>query len=245
VLVAVAGGACGLALTYLFIELLTRTVSSSPLFRLAVQLTPSPRVAALTFFTAVVVGIGLGLLPALAVTRTDLVGGLKAHASTRLAPYRRVGLRNLFVVYQITAATALVVIMGFFIAGIQQGGGRDVGFETAGLFMFSVDPVRDNYSPDRAAELITTLLEQLTGHATIAAAAWNTRFTGWRSNGLDRAFLPRWTSPFNEAANFPKLTCEETRRRGWRFRPSSITRQPTSSATSIPWAASSGSTTGS
>jgi predicted permease len=171
VLVAVAGGAGGLALTYLFIELLTRTVSSSPLFRLAVQLTPSPRVAALTFFTAVVVGIGLGLLPALAVTRTDLVGGLKAHASTRLAPYRRVGLRNLFVVYQITAATALVVIMGFFIAGIQQGGGRDVGFETAGLFMFSVDPVRDNYSPDRAAELITTLLEQLTGHATIAAAA--------------------------------------------------------------------------
>ena len=171
VMVAVAGGAGGLALTYFFIELLTQTASSSPMFRLAVQLTPSPRTAALTLLISVLAGIGLGLLPALAVTRSDLASGLRAHPSTTFASYRRLGLRNLFVVYQITAATTLVVMMGFFIAGIQQGGGRDVGFETTGLFMFSVDPVRDSYSPDQAAGLVATLPEQLTGRTNVAAAA--------------------------------------------------------------------------
>jgi predicted permease len=171
VLVAVAGGAGGLAATYLFVELLTRTVSSSPLFRLAVQLTPSPRVAALTFVSAVLAGVGLGLLPALAATPTDLNAGLKAHPGASLTRYRRFGLRNLFVVYQITAATALVVIMGFMISGIQQGASRDPGFDTSGLTVFSVDPVRDGYTPEQAAALLAALPERLTGSHSAEAAA--------------------------------------------------------------------------
>jgi predicted lysophospholipase L1 biosynthesis ABC-type transport system permease subunit len=77
VLLAIAGGAGGLAATYGFVALLTRVVAASPLFRLAVQLTPDPRVAALTFLVSVAAGIALGLMPALVVTRTDLISGLK------------------------------------------------------------------------------------------------------------------------------------------------------------------------
>ena len=171
VLVAVAGGAGGLAATYLFVELLTRTVSSSPLFRLAVQLTPTPRVAALTFFSSVLAGVVLGLLPALAATQTDLAAGLKADPGATLTRYRRFGLRNLFVVYQITAAMALVVLMGFMISGIQQGASRDPGFDTSGLAMFAIDPVRDGYAPEQAAELLAALPERLTDANSSEAVA--------------------------------------------------------------------------
>ena len=191
VLVAVAGGAGGLAATYLFVELLTRTVSSSPLFRLAVQLTPSPRVAALTFFSAVLAGVGLGLLPALAATRTDLAAGLKAHPGATLIRYRRFGLRNLFVVYQITAAMALVVIMGFMISGIQQGSSRDPGFDTSGLAMFSIDPVRDGYSPEQAARLLAALPERLTETNSSEAAAL-----------IDRGLFQQFVLP-NTTASLP------------------------------------------
>ena len=171
ILTAIAGGAGGLAATYGFIELLTRTVSSSPLFPLAVGLTPRPRVAAVTFCSALLAGVGVGFLPALAATRTDLVGGLKAHVGAALTGYRRFGLRNLFVVYQVTAAMALVVMMGFMIAGIQRGAGRDPGFDATGLSMISVDPVRDGYSPNQAARLIASLPEQLVEQKNVEAVA--------------------------------------------------------------------------
>ncbi len=170
VLLAVAGGAGGLAATYAFIELLTRVVSASPLFRLAVQLTPDSRVAALTFLVSAATGVALGLLPALAITRTDLVAGLKAHPGAALGRYRRLGLRNLFVVYQVTAAMALVVIMGFMISGIQSGAGNP-GFSSEGLSVFSLDPVRDGYSPAQAADVLAGLPERLTESNIVEAAA--------------------------------------------------------------------------
>ena len=171
VLLAIAGGAGGLAATYGFVELLTRAVAASPLLRLAVQLTPDYRVAALTFLVSLAAGIALGLMPALAVTRTDLVSGLKGHPGASLAGYHRFGLRNLFMVYQITAAMALVVIMGFLVSGIQSGASRDAGFAAEGLSVLSLDPIRDGYSPDEAASILAGLPERLTEAGNIEAAA--------------------------------------------------------------------------
>jgi predicted permease len=171
VLLAVAGGAAGLAATYGFVELLTRVVSDSPLFRLAEQLAPDFRVAALTVFVSAATGVALGLLPALAITGTDLAGGLKAHPGASLTRYRRLGLRNLFVVYQVTAAMTLVVIMGFMISGIRSGASRDPGFSSAGLSVFSLDPARDGYSPEQSARVLADLPERLVEANSVEAAA--------------------------------------------------------------------------
>jgi predicted permease len=171
VLLAVAAGAGGLAATFGFVELLTRVVAASPLFRLAERLTPDWRVAAVTFLAALAAGVALGLMPALVVTRSNLIGSLKGRAGASLAGYRRFGLRNLFMVYQLTAAMALVVIMGFLLFGIQSGASRDAGFAADGLSVLSIDPIRDGYSVEQATAVLAGLPERLIEAGGIQAAA--------------------------------------------------------------------------
>jgi predicted Kef-type K+ transport protein len=59
---------------------------------------PDLRVLAITLAIALAAGVGFGLAPALASTRTDIGLTLKEGAQAPLRGYRRFGLRNLFVV---------------------------------------------------------------------------------------------------------------------------------------------------
>jgi predicted permease len=161
VMLAVVGGAAGLAAAYGLINLMTRSMMVSTPFPSGIHPTPDLRVTLVTFLVSALAGTGFGLLPALASTRLDLVTGLKEISTSRLARYRRLGMRNLFMVYQMTCAMALVLIMGFMIGGIQRGASRDLGFDTTGLYLFSLDPPRDGYSPDQSAALFTGLPERL------------------------------------------------------------------------------------
>jgi predicted permease len=161
VILAMIGGAAGLAAAYGLLNLLTRSMMPSTPFPSAVHLAPDLRVTLVTFLVSALAGAGFGLMPALASTRLDLVTGLKETVTARLGRYRRFGMRNLFMVYQITCAMLLVLIMGFMIGGIQQGSVRDPGFDTTGLYLFSLDPARDGYSPDQSATMFTGLPERL------------------------------------------------------------------------------------
>jgi predicted lysophospholipase L1 biosynthesis ABC-type transport system permease subunit len=109
-------------------------------------------------------------MPAVALTRSDLIGGLKGHPGASLTRYRRFGLRNIFIVYQLTAAMALVVIMGFMFLGIQSGASRDAGFAAEGLSVLSIDPVRDGYSAEEAARILAAVPDRLTASAAVEAA---------------------------------------------------------------------------
>jgi predicted permease len=153
------------------------TVSAT--FPSGIHLTPDLRVTVITFLVSALAGAGFGLIPALASTRLDLVTGLKEISTARLGRYRRFGMRNLFMVYQMTCAMLLVLIMGFMLSGIKRGAVRDPGFDTTGLYLFSLDPARDGYSPDQSAALFSGLPERLA-----------------RLNGVDGVTLGDQT-PFN------------------------------------------------
>lgn len=159
VLLATVGGAAGLAAAYGLIKVMTRSMTPSSAFPSGIHVTPDLRVALVTFLVSATAGAAFGMLPALASTRLDLVTGLKE--ISRLARYRRFGMRNLFMVYQMTCAMALVLIMGFMIGGIQRGASRDVGFDTTGLYLFSLDPARDGYSAEESSALFTGLQDRL------------------------------------------------------------------------------------
>ncbi len=158
---AVIGGTAGLAAAY---GILSRPIPGLHVseFPSGLVIAPDLRVALITFLISALAGVGFGLMPALATTRANLVTSLREISPVNGERCRRLGLRNLFMVYQVAIAMLLVLIMGFAVVGIQQGMNRGgPGFDTAGIYLFSVDPMRDGYSSDNSAALLAELPERL------------------------------------------------------------------------------------
>ena len=161
VVLAIAGGAAGLAGAY---GILNRPIPGLHVsaFPSGLVVTPDLRVALITLCISALAGAGFGLMPALASTRPDLVTSLKEISPASGIRYRRFGLRNLFMAYQMAAAMLLVLMMGFAIIGIERGANRSgPGFDSTGVYLFSVDPMRDGYSPGDSAALLADLPERL------------------------------------------------------------------------------------
>ncbi len=110
---------------------------------------------------AVLAGLGFGLAPALAAVRVDLVPALKEGAVTSLRAYRRFGLRNQFVVFQVASALTMLLVSGYVVIGYQKSTGFDPGFDASDMYLFSLDPARDGYSATESAALLERLPQRL------------------------------------------------------------------------------------
>lgn len=160
-ILAAAGGLAGFVAANAISSLVLRTQSASnPLIEI---MNPGPDLGAVLFAFAIsaVAAAGFGLLPALAVTRLDLMDAMKANFTAGMHRYRRLGLRNAFVVCQMAAATMLVLIMGFFVVGAKYGSRTEPGFDTAPISFFSVDPARDGLTRGESAAVLRSLPERL------------------------------------------------------------------------------------
>ncbi|MBI1356885.1 MAG: FtsX-like permease family protein [Acidobacteria bacterium] len=171
VLLALTGGALGLATAWAMLKLVLRSVGQLGSFPPPLEVTPDWNVALLTFAVAALAGAGFGLTPALAATRTDVASALKKVPGDGLRRKRWYGLRNVFMVYQLTAAMTLVIMMAFLVAGIRSGGDGNPGVDVAGLSVFSLDPARDGLPPDEAAAALAGLPERLRLQEGVEAAA--------------------------------------------------------------------------
>jgi predicted permease len=160
VLLSFAGGLAGIALAYG----ITHVLSSLPLpsqIPLEFNCQPDLHVLAITLAIALAAGIGFGLAPALASTRTDIGVTLKEGAQAPLRGYRRLGLRNLFVAGQMAASLMLLLVTWFVALAFLNIARVGTGFEVANLNLVSLDPVRDGYSAERAAALFRNLPDEL------------------------------------------------------------------------------------
>ncbi|MGD0669042.1 MAG: ADOP family duplicated permease [Bryobacteraceae bacterium] len=160
VLLSFSGGVAGIALAYG----LARAINSMPVpsatpFEFNCQ--PDFHVLAITLAVALAAGIGFGLAPALSSVRADIGLTLKQGAQAPLVGYRRFGLRNLFVVGQMTASLMLLLLTWYMVTGFLNSAHLDPGFETANLNLISLDPVRDGYSAEATAALLSGLPEEL------------------------------------------------------------------------------------
>ena len=170
-ILAAFGGAAGFAAAYGLLDLLVKLRGDSAQGQLNISFSPDLRVTLFAFAISALAGAGLGLVPALAVTRADLAGALKASMGTRPSRFRRFGLRNLFVVYQVAAALMLILIMGVWSSGLRNAGSLDPGFDPAPLQFFSLDPVRDGLTPNQSASVFTGLAPRLARLPGVAGAA--------------------------------------------------------------------------
>lgn len=169
VMISLAGGIGG----FLFAYWLTSIVYTPKLFNaLPVNLStlrPDMTVLLLTLAVAVLTGIGFGLAPALSTTRTDVSTTLKQGALTPLRGYRRLGLRNLLVVYQVAGSLTLLLVTGYIVLGFGKTYHLNPGFDARSIILFQLDPIHDGYSPQQEAALFEKLPRELSKVSGIRA----------------------------------------------------------------------------
>jgi len=150
VLLASAGGLAGILVAYWSAAAFKHMQLPMP-FPVDFDITPDWRTLVLTIAVAVACGIGFGISPAMVTTRTDLT----------LRRYRTFGTRNLTMLSQVAGSLILILVTGFMIIGFQNSNRLDIAFDPRNMFLMSVDPVRDGYTPDRTATLAAKLPDTL------------------------------------------------------------------------------------
>jgi predicted permease len=156
---ALAGGAAG----FLFGDWLTHLVSQVKLptsLPWHFDIRPDTTVLMFTIALSIVAGLGFGLVPAFAATKAEVAPTLKEGGSG-LRGHRRFGLRNVLVVFQVAGSLALLLVCGFIVLGYNQGSQANVSFNPSSMLLFSMDPIRDGYSPEQAAVFFDRLPDRI------------------------------------------------------------------------------------
>ncbi len=160
VLLAMTGGAAGMLLAVWFTRLM-RTMRLPVAVSINFDITPDWRVVLIVFGISLVAGIGFGLAPALAATKTDLASTLKEGMVGQMRGYRRFGFRNILMVWQVAGSLTLLLIAGFLVLGFTTVNSIDVPFDPSTMYLLSLDPVRDGYTAEKAENLFNNLPEHL------------------------------------------------------------------------------------
>jgi len=174
VLLALAGGAAGFAFAYWLLTLATAMSGKFPTpVPVEIDVRPDGSVLLFTFALAVIAGVGFGLAPALAATRLDVAPALKEGSSAPLRGYRRFGLRNLLMVYQVAGSLMVLIVTGFIVLAFSADMKANAKFDSSNLYLMAVDPVRDGYSPAQTAALFEKLRDRLQGAPAVESAAFS------------------------------------------------------------------------
>ena len=166
-ILSLAGGVSGSILVYwlMFAPPVGKFISSTP----DLDLRPDLTVFLVALAISVIAAVGFGLAPALATTRTDVAATLKQGAMTPLRGYRRFGLRNLLMVYQVAASLTLLLITGYIVFGYGKAARIDPGFDTSNLTLYQLDPAHDGYSQTQIAALYENLPDRLSKLTAVRA----------------------------------------------------------------------------
>jgi predicted permease len=160
ILLSLLGGVAGFALAY-GLSVLNSRVNPPMMVPIESDFSLDWRAGVFVFVLALVCGVGFSLAPALQSTKADLTPALKEGSLLRLPGYRRLGLRNLLMVAQVAASLMLLLITGFLVTGISASSRVQTKFNPSTMYLLSIDPVRDGYSPEKARAFFEKLPQQL------------------------------------------------------------------------------------
>jgi putative ABC transport system permease protein len=192
VALAVVGGVAGLAVAWAGMRIL---ISSLPVgFPRMDQMAIDTTVLAFTVGLSVLTGLTFGILPALQVTRPDLMDTLRDSTRSVTAGKAHHRLRSGFVVLQIALALVLLIGAGLMINSLSRLWSVEPGFDTRNLMTFQTQFTGDRFIRD-------------TGQATPTGSP-ETEITDLLFQTSDRirerlATVPGVQSAMMETANIP------------------------------------------
>jgi len=163
-LLALAGGAAGLAVAYWSTGALVRSMARLAPLDLVYSAGPDLRVLAATIAFCVFSTLLFGLGPAWNLSKRSLLAGLKIGGQTDSTAGRRVfSRRNLLVMGQIALSLMLLSAAGLFIRSSVRAARVEPGFRIADEMVAEVDASLAGYNETRGREVYRDVVERLRG----------------------------------------------------------------------------------
>jgi predicted permease len=127
--------------------------------------------APFVFGFSALAGLIFGLAPAVSSVRGELLTPLKQGAQAHLRGYSRFGIRNQFMLFQISASLLLLLFTGYVVIGYQNIYKPDLGFQADNLYLLALDPARDGYSAEESRALLERLNARIESLPQVNASA--------------------------------------------------------------------------
>ncbi len=124
-----------------------------------------------SFLLSVVCGFGLGLGPAWAASRPQLLNALKGEDALA-RPGRKFTLRDLLVVGQMAMSVVLLSVTILFLRSLENATKIDIGFRSQGLMMLSIDPRLNGYSASQISAFLARLSQRVEALPGVDAAVF-------------------------------------------------------------------------
>ena len=151
VLLALTGGALGIALAPPAVRALIAFLPGNYADAHALRSTVSLRLLAFAFLASLAAGVASGLAPALHAGRDSLISGLRERTGTA---FGGVHLRKCIITLQVAFSLILVVGAALFLRTLSDLLTKGPGFDTTRLVSFSLAPLNNSHSRPDSARLI-------------------------------------------------------------------------------------------
>jgi len=171
-LLAVAGGVAGIALSLGLARALVRLLPFDPA-NLSLITTPDLRILLFTLTITLLTAVAFGLVPALQGSRVSPGVTLKEEAGSVAGGHGHVRLRKTLVAMQVGLATVLLIGAGLFVRTLQNLRDVDLGFRTDNVINFGVRPALV-YDENRKRQVFRALIEGLATVPGVKAVGGNT-----------------------------------------------------------------------
>src|SRR5215204_3152008 len=169
-MLALAGGAVGLVLSFWMTDALTAFFPSIA-YQITLDVSPDARALLFTLGVSLLTGLIFGLAPAFQATKPDLVPVLKGE-SQRAGRARRLSLRNALVVAQVSLSLVVLVCAALFVQSFRHAKSIDPGFATGGAYVVSVNPGLFGYEKEQGREFFRRLGERVRATPGVEAAGF-------------------------------------------------------------------------
>ncbi|HXK11792.1 MAG TPA: ABC transporter permease [Vicinamibacteria bacterium] len=200
-LLALAGGASGIVVSRFACDLLSRVPAPGQLV-LAPDLHFDARTLAWTVASAFAVGLFVGLVPALRVSRTPLGGRL--HDGGRSATDGRQRLRAVLVAAQVAGSLTLLVAAGLFVRSLRGAQRAELGFDPQGVVNLTLDPHQIGYGPAAGLAFYRDALERVRALPGVQSASLARSVPLQDNLSGDGVFVPGRPTPAGQSP--PSIT---------------------------------------
>ncbi len=159
ILLAIAGGLAGLAVSYATSRLLISFLPPDAHMTLSPAI--QPHTLLFTLATAVLTGLLFGVFPAFHATKHDLATALKDDAGSVSSSGAAGRFRKVLVTGQIALSLLLLISAGLFLKSLVNVMRVNLGLRTQGVLTFGLAPDRNQYKPDQIRNFYGRLEESI------------------------------------------------------------------------------------